>query len=31
MNKEISEAFNKVIQDFNFERVHQALHALVQE
>src|SRR5690554_746746 len=31
MNKEISEAFKKVIQDFNFEKVHQALHALLQE
>lgn len=31
MNKEISEAFEKVIQDFNFEKVHQALHALLQE
>lgn len=31
MNKEISEAFEKVIHDFNFEKVHQALHALLQE
>lgn len=31
MNKEISEAFEKVIQDFNFEKVHQALNALVQD
>lgn len=31
MNKEISEAFETVIQDFNFEKVHQALHALLQE
>jgi len=31
MNKEISEAFEKVIQDFNFNKVHQALNALVQE
>lgn len=31
MNQQISEAFEKVIQDFNFEKVHQALNALVQE
>lgn len=31
MNKQISEAFEKVIQDFNFNKVHQALYALVQE
>lgn len=31
MNKEISEAFETVIQDFNFEKVHQALHALLQQ
>ena len=31
MNKQISEAFEKVIQDFNFNKVHQALNALVQE
>ena len=31
MNKEISEAFEKVIQDFNFEKVHQALNTLVQD
>ncbi len=31
MNQEISEAFEKVIKDFNFEKVHQALNALVQE
>lgn len=31
MNKEISEAFEKVTQDFNFEKVHQALNVLVQE
>ena len=31
MNQQISEAFETVIQDFNFEKVHQALNALVQE
>lgn len=31
MNKEISEAFEKVIQDFNFEKVNQALNTLVQD
>lgn len=31
MNKEISKAFEKVIQDFNFEKVHQALNTLVQD
>lgn len=31
MNQQISEAFEKVVQDFNFEKVHQALHALLQE
>ena len=31
MNKEISEVFEKVIQEFNFNKVHQALHALLQE
>lgn len=31
MNQQISKAFEKVIQDFNFEKVHQALNALVQE
>lgn len=31
MNKQISEAFEKVIQDFNFNKVHQALNALIQE
>lgn len=31
MNKQISEAFEKVIQDFNFNKVHQALNALVQD
>lgn len=31
MNQQISEAFEKVIQDFNFEKVHEALNALVQE
>jgi len=31
MNKQISEAFEKVINDFNFNKVHQALNALVQE
>ena len=31
MNKQISEAFEKVIQDFKFNKVHQALNALVQE
>lgn len=31
MNQQISEAFEKVIQDFNFNKVHQALNALVQE
>lgn len=31
MNKEVSEAFEKVVQDFNFNKVHQALNALVKE
>ncbi len=31
MNKQISEAFEKVIQDFKFNKVHQALNALFQE
>lgn len=31
MNQQISEAFEKVIKDFNFEKVHQALNVLVQE
>lgn len=31
MNKQITEAFEKVINDFNFNKVHQALNALVQE
>lgn len=31
MNQQISEAFEKVVQDFNFEKVHQALNALVQD
>ena len=31
MNKQISEAFEKVINDFNFNKVRQALNALVQE
>ena len=31
MNKQISEAFEKVIQDFKFNKVHQALNALVKE
>lgn len=30
MNKEISEAFHKVVKDFNFEKVHQALNDLVK-